>query len=191
MTEIFAERRLTEAPVSERAFKLQARACLDVHRVECRQSMLALGGERMLCHFTAPDLESARRVLRQYDADFDAVWGATIYEAEAVPDSETAVAQVLEEARYEQPIDIAELEAEEHAASECLAAHDVWRLRTIVSFDQKSVLRIYRAPDAETVRRVRREAGAAAGEVWAYRVIAGCPLIIGRNHVLSAMSRHT
>lgn len=186
MTEIFAERRLTEGPISERAFKLTAHACLDVHRVECRQSMLALGGERMLCHFRAPDLESARSVLRQYDADFDAVWGATIYEAEAVPVAETAVAQVLEEARYSRPIDIAELESEDDAATHYLAAHDIWRLRTIVSFDQRSVLRIYRAPDADTVRRARREAGVCVDQVWAYRVISGCPLIIGRNHVLSA-----
>lgn len=163
MTEIFAERCFTQAPISERAFDLQARACLDVHRVECQQSMLALSGERMLCHFRAPDLESARTVLRQYDADFDSVWGATIYESKLEPpaianNSTSRVGHVLEEARFDAPVELADIQVEE---------------------------------DADTVRRARREVGISLDQVWAYRCIPGCPLIIGRNLILSAMSEQS
>lgn len=191
MTEIFAERSLKQTPITERAFALQARACLEMHRVECQESMLALSGERMLCHFKAPDLEAARMALRQYDAEFDSVWGATVYEADAMPDSQTARSRVLEEIRYETPIEIADLKAEDEAAAAHFASHDIWRLRSIVPFDRRSVLRIYRAPDAKTLCRLREEMGVPLGSVWAYRVISGCPLIIGENHILSALGKAT
>ncbi|MFM0488162.1 nickel-binding protein [Paraburkholderia graminis] len=48
----------------------------------------------------------------------------------------------------------------------------VWK-RSVVSLDRKHMICEYEAPDAETVRKVQKEAGAAFDHIWSGEIIAG------------------
>lgn len=53
----------------------------------------------------------------------------------------------------------------------CLAAyHATWK-RTLLSADRKRMICEYEAADAETIRRIEREAGADFDRVWVASVI--------------------
>jgi hypothetical protein len=53
----------------------------------------------------------------------------------------------------------------------CLAAYDVSWKRSLISADRKRMVCEYEAPDAETMRRIQREAGAQFDRVWVGDVV--------------------
>jgi hypothetical protein len=53
----------------------------------------------------------------------------------------------------------------------CLAAYEVTWTRSLISADRKRMVCEYEAPDAETLRRIQREAGARFDRVWAGTVV--------------------
>lgn len=53
----------------------------------------------------------------------------------------------------------------------CLAAYRVTWKRTLLSADRKRMICEYEAADAETIRRIEREAGADFDRVWVASVI--------------------
>lgn len=53
----------------------------------------------------------------------------------------------------------------------CLAAYNVSWKRSLISADRKRMVCEYEAGDAETLRRIQREAGAQFDRVWAGDVV--------------------
>lgn len=53
----------------------------------------------------------------------------------------------------------------------CLAAYNATWKRTLLSADRKRMICEYEAGDAETIRRIEREAGADFDRVWVASVI--------------------
>jgi hypothetical protein len=53
----------------------------------------------------------------------------------------------------------------------CLAAYQATWKRTVLSADRKRMICEYEAADAETMRRIEREAGAQFDHVWSGTVI--------------------
>jgi hypothetical protein len=53
----------------------------------------------------------------------------------------------------------------------CLAAYQVSWKRSLISSDRKRIICEYEAADAETMRRIQREAGAQFDSVWVGEVV--------------------
>jgi len=59
----------------------------------------------------------------------------------------------------------------ENAGIGCLESRNVRFIRTFFSADQKRMICLYAAPDAESVRQAQREAGVPFEEAWTFRAV--------------------
>ena len=78
MTDVIVEQSF-ESPVSHhKVLALVDCECLDLLRIELRQSFVSADGCRMVSWFRAPDAESVRTLFRQAGMGVGAVWPTTI-----------------------------------------------------------------------------------------------------------------
>lgn len=183
MTDAILERKL-DAPLTAEYFgKLVAQAggCFELHRVDWQNSMLAKDGMRLICWFTAPDMESVRIALRSDESDvtdlwpcavtsYD-LWPGTVHDAEGADEDDIRSANVVVERRFEDPVAMEDIEAIEVAGAHCLELRNVRFLRTYFATDRKRMLCLYSAPDAESVRQAQHEAGMPFEDIWAFEPI--------------------
>lgn len=162
----------------------QAGGCFDLHRVTWQSSLLANDGQRMVCHFQAPDAESVRIAFRQAGTDMDIqvvlrqlgttihrFWPGTVHDAPNGAPGELANANVLVERSFTQRVSLEQVQALEDAGSACLHNHRVRFVRTYFSLDGRRMICLYQAPDAESVRLAQRQAGMPMERVWAFRLV--------------------
>jgi len=175
MTELFLERRFDTPLAAEGVFSmaLEAGHCFNMHRVEWRLSLLSRDGNRMVCWFRAPDTESARIAMRQSDIDMRVLWRGSVHDKPGLTQQELAAANVLVERRFDNPVTLQEIQAIEDAGIWCLETRDVRFVRTFFSTDQKRMLCLYQAPDAESVRLAQRMARVPFDDAWAFQIL--CP----------------
>lgn len=171
MSQILVERHwddpLTDADI-QATFE-SASGCLARHRCDWVGSLLSADGHELFCHFTAPDAESVRVALYEAGSPRGSVWPGTIHDAPGFTPAALAQANVLVSRRFEQPVLLADIQAIEDAGAGCLDTHRVRFVRTYFSADQKRMMCLYHAPDAESVRIAQREAGMPMERVWAFR----------------------
>jgi len=174
MTDLFLERRfeppLSPSGVMEMAF--EAGNCFNMHRVEWQCSFLSGNGQRMVCWFRSPDMESARIAMRQSEIDMRVLWRGSVHDKPGLTQQELAVTNVLVERRFDEPVTLLEIQAIEDAGIWCLETRNVSFVRTFFSVDQKRMICLYRAPDAESVRQAQRQAGVPFDEAWAFQLIS-------------------
>lgn len=145
--------------------------CFQLHGVNWVCSMLAMGGRRMLCHFRSPDSESVRIALRQSNSQMGQVWSGAVFEAPELPDADPGYSNVVVTRSFDKPVELGDIQAIEDAGAWCLEAHGVQFVRTFFSTDCKRMVCLYRAPDAESVRRAQSGAGMPVERVWAFQVL--------------------
>lgn len=78
--------------------------------------------------------------------------------------------RVIVERTFDEPLDMAELQARENAASWCLDAWGITPLASYLSRDRMRIICTYEAPDAEAVRRANQTAGLPFDNVWSATV---------------------
>jgi len=82
MTDLFVEwtveMRLRESGMEE--MMRDSIECRNLHKVRLRESLLDDEGQRLICHFRAPDAESVRMALRCVGADIDVLWSGIIHD---------------------------------------------------------------------------------------------------------------
>ncbi|MCE8045058.1 DUF4242 domain-containing protein [Halomonas daqingensis] len=173
MIDVFLERRLPRPLGSKvvRALTLEGQPCFDLHRIQWQESLLARDGQRLVCHFQAPDVESARIGLRQAGADVSSLWGGTVHAAPGLKDSELTEGNVLVERHFAAPVTFEAIQALENAGAACLSNHRVRFLRTHFSLDRQRMHCLYQAPDAESVRLAQHQAGMPVSSIWAFQRI--------------------
>lgn len=173
MIDVLVERYFEEPLAAERVMTLTlgAQGCFDLHRIDWQGSLLAKDGHRLLCHFRAPDAESARTGLRQAGADVTTLWSGTVHDAPGLDPASLASANVLVERSFAEPVTVEAIQALEDAGAACLQNHRVRFVRTFCSLDGKRMICLYRAPDAESVRLAQHQAGMPLDRVWAFRRI--------------------
>jgi hypothetical protein len=114
----------------------------------------------MICKFSAPDMEAARRALRDPDTDLTGLWSGTVHLGGPVAPNVAVERSFAEPVRYE------DIKALIGAKAWCLDTYNVKYAHSFFSADGKRMLCFYAAPDAEAVRNVQREAGAPAEAIW-------------------------
>jgi len=136
--------------------------CLGTYRVTWLESFLAQDGSALVCCFRAPDTEAIRNVARGDSAIDRQVW-----RGDCADSGRDGLASVLVERRFDTAVALADLQAIEDAAADCLQRHRVTFLRTYHAADGRTLLCLYRAPDAESVRLAQRQAGMPLERAWA------------------------
>jgi len=178
MTDMFLERHfeppMTPADVIEMAG--DSAGCFGLHRVEWLGSLLSHNGRRMICRFRAADMESARIALRQADANMDVFWRGSVHDAPGLDEGDIASANIVVERQFEDGVTLQEIQDIEDAGIWCLETRDVRFIRTYFSADQKRMLCLYEAPDAESVRQAQRQAGVPFDDVWAFRFLSAADI---------------
>ncbi len=150
----------------------QKQNCFNLHRVAWRQSLLSHDGHKLICWFESLDLESARIALRSIGADVRVLWSAEVHDAPGTDAAAIERANVLVERRFDNPVELGEIQALEDAGANCLEMRRVRFLRTLFSRDRKRMLCLYEAPDAESVREAQREARVPFDTAWPFRLYA-------------------
>jgi hypothetical protein len=172
MSDVFYLRPMNSVTEDQvRSMAVEAGGCFDMHSVEWVQSFLAHDGGRMLCHYRAPDAESARLALQQLGSNMNAVWAGSIHDAPAPDAPQLADANVLVERSWDEPVTLDDIQAIEDAGAWCLDSHRVKFVRTFFSTDCKRMICLYQAPDAESVRLAQRQAEMPVDQVWAFRPV--------------------
>jgi hypothetical protein len=168
MTDMILERTFDSAITGDDALKmaLSSEGCFSLYRVDWNQSFLDNDGRRMLCWFTAPDAESVRQAMRQLEVP-EAIWPGSVHDSATVDGPPWQQANVLVERSWEEPVELADIQAIEDAGAHCLETHRVKFSRTFFSLDRKRMICLYQAPDAESVRLAQRQAGMPVDAVWA------------------------
>jgi len=173
MTILFLERQfeppLSTSDVIEMA--LESGGCFEMHRVEWHGSLLSSDGRRMFCRFHAPDMESARIAMRQADVDINVFWCGSVHDAPGLTEADIAAANVVVERSFDTSVSLQDIQDIEDAGIRCLETRNVRFIRTCFSADQKRMICLYAAPDAESVRQAQREAGVPFAEAWAFEAI--------------------
>lgn len=81
MADVFVERRLSRKldGFDICINKVESTGCLDLYRIEWIESFLGTNGDKLICHFRAPDAESVRVVFRNSGIQTDAIWAGTVH----------------------------------------------------------------------------------------------------------------
>ena len=83
------------------------------------------------------------------------------------------MAHVVVERSFPVPQSDEDLSMVEDRLAPCSELYGVVWKRSVVSLDRRHMICEYQAPDAETVRKVQREAGAAFDHIWSGEIIVG------------------
>lgn len=173
MTDMFLEREF-EPPISPAdviALARESADCFNMHRVGWLGSLLSNDGRRMVCRFSAADMESTRIALRQSAADIRMLWRGSVHDAPGLEEQDIERANVLVARRFEDSVTLQEIQDIEDAGIWCLETRDVRFVRTYFSVDQKRMICLYEAPDAESVRQSQRQAGVPFEDAWGFTFI--------------------
>ncbi len=167
MEHVIVERALddTLTAAAVHALAAQLATCMAEHRVRPVETLLAYDGRRMVCDFAAPDAEAVRRVNRQSGIPAVAIWTSTVHQPPSASEP-SRDALVVVERRFDAAIDFDTIQALEDRGAWCLDLHRVRFARTYFARDRRRMLCLYRAPDAEAVRRTQRQIGMPFDAVW-------------------------
>lgn len=83
------------------------------------------------------------------------------------------VSPVVVERTFERPKAFGELECAEKAVAWCLKQHEVRPQVSYLSLDGRSMICVYEAPDAESVRVTQRRGGLSFTRAWACTILPG------------------
>jgi hypothetical protein len=172
MPELFLERTF-DPPIARPdvlAMAETGRSCFGLHRVRWHESLLAAGGHKLVCHFSAQDAESVRLALRAVGTPEGRLWTGTVHVGPDPGDAARAPASVVIERSFETPVAAEEIQAAEEKGW-CIRTHRVTFLRTFVSADRRRMICIYQAPDAESVRLAQRYMKMPVDAIWAFTAI--------------------
>jgi len=169
MTEVIVERNYTD-PISAEdvsAMLQEAGGCLGLYNINWHSSYLSNDGKKMVCHFDAPDTESARTALNQLGAVVEAAWPTTIH----LGPQGAKAPNVMVERTFESPVTMESIQSIEDAGAGCLDIRGVQFVQTFFSLDQTRMLCLYHAPDAEAVRAAQNEAKVPFSRAWSFQLL--------------------
>lgn len=170
MTDVIVKRNFSPPKNREGiyAMALNAGSCFNIYGVGWHGSLLTDQGTRLVCHFESADTESIRLALRQTTIEAFQLWPMTVHHS---PENAGLDPNVAVERSWDEPVEMAEIQAIEDNGAWCLDAHTVKFVRTYFSSERKRMICLYKAPDAESVRQVQRQIGMPMDNVWSFELI--------------------
>jgi hypothetical protein len=170
MTQVIVERHWDQPQTDADLHELveSSEACLARHRCDWHGSRLSADRRELVCHFSCPDAESMRIALRQAGSDYARIWAATVYDVPGFAVADLDRCNVLVARSFEEPADFDAIQALEDAGKDCLDMHRVRFVRSYFSRDQRRMICLYEAPDAESVRIAQREATMPFEQIWPF-----------------------
>jgi hypothetical protein len=171
MSDVFVERRWNEPLTEEGLLAMAAMSanCLSLHRVEWLGSLLASNGLDVFCHFRGPDAESVRIAAQHPDVAPGRVWACAVRDAPGTAPSDLAGTNVVVGQTLDEPAPSAAIRVRDDAEIGCFQVHRVRLLRSYLSADRRRMFSLYQAPDTESVRLARHEAGLPSDLIRAVR----------------------
>jgi hypothetical protein len=176
MTQLVLER-CFDPPIDREFVIEQAKAgawCMQQYSVAWHGSLLSLDGHRLICRFESMDAESIRQALGKLDADMRVSWPATVHDA-----PEPGPANVIVERSFDEPVTLDDIQAQEDANQWCLDTHGVKFVQTLFSRDQKRMLCLYSAADADAVAEAQRKAEMPVDRIWPFARISMADIAAG------------
>jgi hypothetical protein len=173
MTDMLLERDF-DTPITRAeviAMGHESEGCFGRYRVIWHQSFLASGGRRLICWFSGPDAESVWMALRQSGVGPHEIWAGTVHDAADADAPDWTTANVAVERRWDEPVELEDIQAIEDAGARCLETWNVRFARTFFSRNRTRMICLYAAPDAEAVRMAQRQAVMPVERVWAYEPV--------------------
>lgn len=165
MTQVMAIRDfppgLTHADIKD--FLEQNEGCMNSWSTEWTHSFRDPAGSRTVCFYQAPDAESVRNAIRQSGWTGDAL-------VKSVTDTKTPNTQipnVVVERHFDAATSIEALQATEDKHAWCLDQYQVTFIETYFSLDRRTMICLYHAPDAESVRNAQHQATMPFDAIWA------------------------
>ena len=141
----------------------ESKGCMESWSANWQYSFRDPSNNRILCFFAAPDAESVRIGIRQ------AGWtGEAIVKSMTVTKARHDLdANVIVERHFDEAVEFDNLQNTENQHAWCLAQHQVIFIESYFSLDRKTMICLYHAPDAESVRTAQRQATMPFDRVWA------------------------
>lgn len=170
MTDVIVERQFSPPKDREGVYAMarDAGSCFNIYQVNWHGSLLTDEGARLVCHFDSVDTESIRLALRQSGAEAFQLWPTTVHHSANHADLDPNVAV---ERSWDEPVEMADVQALEDAGAWCLDSYNVKFVRTYFSTDRKRMICLYAAPDAESVRQAQRQINMPMRDVWPFEHI--------------------
>jgi hypothetical protein len=140
--------------------------CLETHGVRFLKTFFSRDGRRMLCLYEAPDAEAVRIAESQAKIPYECAWTCTNLRTDQ-PLNETADGEcVVAESLFPEKITPEFVALARQQSQWCLELHRAEYVESFLRSDGLRMICIFRAPDAEAVRRASQQGGMPYTEIW-------------------------
>jgi len=163
LVDVFVQRRFDAADTRGRERPDSARLdpCLDLHGIRHENSYLARDGQRILCHFRAPDAESLRMALQVTGIDYDALWTGAVNQLPGAAEFALVVERI-----FERPLNTEQERACRATTARRLLDLGVEPACVLLSRSRKRLLWLCRVGTPAAVRAAEAELSGPEFEVW-------------------------
>jgi len=156
------------------ALEMAGASCHQIRSVRFRKSFFSRDHRRMLCLFEAPDAESVRDAESQARVPFNSAWTCTNLQGSSDanpgnPDSEFVVVERL----FPETVTSDFVSNALRKSGWCLDLHGAEYVESFLGNDGRRMVCLFRAPDAEAVRRANQQGGVPYTDVWTASVHLG------------------
>jgi hypothetical protein len=165
---VLVERRF-EQPVELGDIKSLAIAgsrCFEAYDVHFLKTFFSRDGRRMLCLYQAPDAEAVRIAESQAKVPYERAWTCTNLRTDRPFNEALDGEWVVAESLFTEKITPEFVAAAREESRWCLDLHRAEYVESFLASDGLRMVCIFRAPDAEAVRRASQQGGMPYAEIW-------------------------
>lgn len=140
--------------------------CLEARQVDWLYSLVSMNGDRSICLFRAPYIETVRESCRQARMPFQKVWAAELWLEHDPQSFPQSTALIVAEVNYDSPITKSFYEATKQQAKNCLSELNVQSAFSIIALDGTHSVCLFSAASAEDVRLLYRKVRMPFKHIW-------------------------
>jgi hypothetical protein len=148
------------------ALEIAGYSCHQMRNVRFRKSFFSRDRRRMLCLFEAPDAESVRDAESQAEVPFKRAWTCTHLQGLHCAVMTPSVEYVVVERLFPEAVTPEFVSNALRQSGWCLDLHGAEYVESFLGSDGRRMVCLFRAPDAEAVRRANQQGGVPYTEVW-------------------------
>ena len=149
------------------ALEIAGYSCHQTRNVRFRKSFFSRDRRRMLCLFEAPDAESVRDAESQARVPFNRAWNCTNLQGSSNENAISTDAEyVVVERFFPEAVTPEFVSNALRQSGWCLDLHGAEYVESFLGSDGRRMVCLFRAPDAEAVRRANQQGGVPYTEVW-------------------------